>query len=113
MLLIRFPNFCYNPLFAQNAFYDFVHYFEVLMFCEKFCELCEKSGYSPNAAAAKLGFSNATCTKWKKGSVPGGVSLAKISEFFWIGVDELLGTKKSLCRSTIRQRRLWLRRFRK
>ena len=64
------------------------------MFWENFCELCKKYGDSPNAIAAKLGFSNAACTKWKKGSVPGGASLAKIAEFFGIGVDELLGTKK-------------------
>lgn len=49
---------------------------------------------SPNAVAAKLGFGSSAVTYWKNGTVPNGKSLAKIAEFFGIGVDELLGTKK-------------------
>lgn len=64
------------------------------MFWDIYCDLCDDNGESPNGVAAKLGFSNATCTKWKKGSVPGGASLAKIAEYFNVGVDYLLGKEK-------------------
>lgn len=67
---------------------------EVRMFWEKYCELCKREGDSPNGIAAKLGFSNAACTKWKRGSVPGGASLSKIADYFGVGVDYLMGTKK-------------------
>ena len=49
---------------------------------------------SPNSVAAKLGFGNSAVTYWKNGTIPNGKSLAKIEEFFGIGVDDLLGTKK-------------------
>ena len=81
------------------------------MFWKNFVSLCNKQGMSPNAVSEKLGFGKYAVTYWKNGTVPNGKSLAKIAEFFWIGVDEILGTKKSRCRSTIRQRRLLLMRF--
>lgn len=64
------------------------------MFWDVYCSLCDNAGESPNGVASKLGFSNATCTKWKKGSVPGGTSLSKIAEYFGVGTDYLLGKEK-------------------
>ena len=78
------------------------------MFWNNFVSLCNKQGMSPNAVAAKLGFGKSAVTYWKNGTIPNGKSLAKIAEFFEIAVDDLLSAKKSLCRSTIRQRRLLL-----
>ena len=49
---------------------------------------------SPNAVSVKLSFGKSAVTYWKNGTVPNGKPLAKIAEFFGIGVDELLGTKK-------------------
>ena len=40
------------------------------MFWENFVNLCNKIGISPTALCEKLGYSNATATKWRKGSVP-------------------------------------------
>lgn len=60
------------------------------MFWDIYCDLCSRAGESPNGVAAKLGFSNATCTKWKKGSVPGGASLTRIADYFEVGVDYLM-----------------------
>ena len=64
------------------------------MFWKKFVSLCNKQGMSPNSVAAKLGFGSSSVTYWKNGTVPNGKPLAKIAEFFGIGVDDLLGTKK-------------------
>ena len=64
------------------------------MFWNNFVSLCNKQGMSHNAVAAKLGFGKSAVTYWKNGTIPNGKTLAKIAEFFGIGVDELLGTKK-------------------
>lgn len=56
-----------------------------------YADLCEERGESPNGVAAKLGFSNSACTKWKKGSVPGGDTLRKIADYFGVSVGYLLG----------------------
>lgn len=64
------------------------------MFWSNFEELCKKAGLSPNAVTASLGFGSSAVTHWKKGTVPNGKSLARIADYFGIGVDDLMGTKK-------------------
>ena len=53
--------------------------------------LCNKIGKAPNAVAMELGFSNATCNKWKNGSIPSSTSVKKIAQYFNVTTDYLLG----------------------
>lgn len=61
------------------------------MFWERFYNLCLERGTKPSRVCNELGFSNATSTKWKNGSVPGTASLNKIAEYFKVSVSYLLG----------------------
>lgn len=66
-----------------------------MTFWEKYYELCNQRGTSPNAVASKLGFSNATCTKWKNGSKPSSKSISKIANYFEISIDYLLNDESA------------------
>ena len=61
-----------------------------MAFWENFDKLCRSNGTTPNAVTRALGFSNATATKWKNGSIPTGKTLKRISEHFGVTVDLLL-----------------------
>lgn len=61
------------------------------MFWKIFYNLCVERGTKPNPVCVELGFSNATATKWKNGSVPGTESLNKIAKYFDVSVAYLLG----------------------
>ena len=61
------------------------------MFWNIFSELCKINNVTPNAVAASIGMSNATCTKWKQGATPGGKSLQKIADYFGVTTSHLLG----------------------
>ena len=61
------------------------------MFWQNFILLCNKKGISPNGLCAELGFSTATATKWKKGSVPHMSTLAQIAKYFNVSVEYLMG----------------------
>ncbi len=61
------------------------------MFWERFYNLCLEKETKPNPVCVELGFSNATATKWKNGSVPGTESLNKIADYFGVTVAYLLG----------------------
>ena len=63
------------------------------MFWKIYTELCRSRNTSPNAVAAALGLSNATCTKWKQGATPGGKNLQKIADYFGVTTGYLLGEK--------------------
>ena len=52
------------------------------MFWNKFISLCNNNGVSPNEVCKRLGFSNATATKWKNGALPRDTTLSKIAEYF-------------------------------
>lgn len=64
-----------------------------MTFWKRYYELCNRKGRSPNAVASELGFSNATCTKWKNGSEPSSKSVARIAEYFNVSTDYLLGNE--------------------
>lgn len=64
------------------------------MFWDIFLELCERQGVKPHTVAKSLGFSNATATNWKQGSIPSAVSLKKIADLFGVSTDYLLGNRK-------------------
>lgn len=61
------------------------------MFWEIFERLCAQRGSNPTALSTEMGFSNATATKWKKGSLPQAAALLTIGEFFDVSIDYLLG----------------------
>ena len=62
------------------------------MFFDKYKELCDKNQVSCSKAAADMGLSNSTPTRWKKtGSTPDTVTLQKVSEYFCVSIEELIG----------------------
>ena len=63
------------------------------MFWETYSELCKKNNESPTGVAQKLGFTNAACSKWKKGTVPNGTTLKTIADYFGVTTGYLLGEK--------------------
>lgn len=66
-----------------------------IMFYDVFKMLCEKKGVSCNRAAMDIGLSNSTPTKWKKtGANPDSTTLSKISSYFGVTTDYLLGFTK-------------------
>ena len=66
-----------------------------MSFWDNYVMLCKTNGTTPNAVTKALGYSNATATKWKNGSVPSGKTLKKISEHFGVTVDSLLDIEGS------------------
>lgn len=64
------------------------------MFWNIFYQLCEEKSIKPNAVAKVIGVSNATCTKWKNGTVPNGETLLKLADYLNVSVDYLLGRTK-------------------
>lgn len=60
-------------------------------FYEKYLELCASSGMTPNGAAKIIGIPSASITGWKKGSMPRSNAIEKISTYFGVTTDYLLG----------------------
>ena len=60
------------------------------MFYEKLTKLCAEKGISVTQFCREVGLSNATATKWKKGSKPFHSSLYRISKFFDVEIEYLL-----------------------
>lgn len=66
----------------------------IFVFYDIYKALCEQRGVSLSRAAAEIGLSNATVTKWKKtGAAPGGETLTKVAAYFGVSVDKLLGVE--------------------
>lgn len=64
------------------------------MFYDLFCKLCDKKGVSVTKATTDIGLSRTIGTKWKKtGATPNGETLNKISAYFGVSIDYLLGTE--------------------
>ena len=61
------------------------------MFWDNFMKLCIDRSTTPNAVCSKLGFSNATATHWKNGTIPNGDAILKLSDYFNVSTDYLLG----------------------
>ena len=64
------------------------------MFWEQFKTLCAKIGESPNTIAAKIGKSSGSVTNWKNGAIPQFPTLKKLSDYFGVSVDYLLGKEE-------------------
>lgn len=66
------------------------------MFYDRFVDLCELNNVSLNKAATDIGLSNSTVTKWKKtGATPQTTTLNKISEYFNVSINYLIGLDES------------------
>lgn len=64
------------------------------MFFDIFNDLCKRKGVSCKRAAEDIGLSNSITTKWKKtGATPTGETLERISKYFVVSIDYLLGTE--------------------
>lgn len=61
------------------------------MFWNVLYKLCEKNSTKPYIVAKEIGVSNSVCTKWKNGSIPNGETLLKLSNYFNVSIDYLLG----------------------
>lgn len=66
------------------------------MFWKIFSELCLQRGKSPNAVAKELRMSSGSVTNWKNGTVPNNSALLKISNYFNVTVDYLLGKEDAI-----------------
>lgn len=61
------------------------------MFYDNFIYLCRQKEISPSAAAIQAGLSKSSVSKWKSGVLPGAAALQKLSNYFNVNVDVLLG----------------------
>ena len=66
------------------------------MFYDNFVNLCKRKKVAPSKAAIDAGFSKSLVSKWKANpnTVPTVDVLKKMSDYFGITVDELLGKEK-------------------
>ena len=65
------------------------------MFWDAFYALCTRNGEKPNNVAQKLKISSGVVTKWKNGSIPNIEALIKLSDYFQVSIDFLLGRSDS------------------
>ena len=64
------------------------------MFYDKYIKLCEGKGISPSKAAEEIGFHKSSITNWKNnGYTPRREILVKLSDYFGVSVDYLLGAE--------------------
>lgn len=61
------------------------------MFWERFYALCLANGKKPLQIVKELSIASGIITKWKKGTIPNGETLIKLSEYLECSVDYLLG----------------------
>jgi transcriptional regulator with XRE-family HTH domain len=61
------------------------------MFWERFYGLCQRVGKKPNPVGKEIGLSSGIISKWKAGGIPNGETLMKLSKYFNVSVDYLLG----------------------
>lgn len=63
-----------------------------MSFYQRFISLCNRDDISPSRVALNIGLSKTAVNGWKKkGSTPTDATLAKLSEFFNVSIDYLLG----------------------
>ncbi len=63
-----------------------------MTFYERFAELCRDNNVSPSAAAMAVGLNRSSVTRWKqKGYTPRQETVAKISDYFDVTVEYMMG----------------------
>lgn len=60
-------------------------------FFEKYMILCEETGKTVNRVAKEIGIPSSNVTNWKQGKMPRHESIEKISAYFGVTTDYLLG----------------------
>lgn len=63
------------------------------MFYDIFAGLCASKGVSPSKAAESIGLKRSSVVKWKNGALPSSSTLQKLSEYFGVTTDYLLGAE--------------------
>lgn len=63
------------------------------MFYDQFAELCTEKGITANKVLVDCGISRTSVAKWKKGATPNGTTIQKLSDYFGVTTDYLLGTE--------------------
>lgn len=64
------------------------------MFYDIYLRLCNLRNIAPTTAAVEMGFKKSVVTRWKNGVTPRDANLRKISDYFNVSVDYLLGNEK-------------------
>ena len=66
------------------------------MFFDRFAELCKEKGVKPTNACVAAGLSRGLASKWKseKTEIPSAEALQKLSVYFGISIDSILGSEK-------------------
>lgn len=64
------------------------------MFYEIVNSLCKERKTTITKMSEEIGLSNAAATSWKKGSIPKSSTLEKISAYFNVSTDYLLGKEQ-------------------
>lgn len=62
-------------------------------FWKQFCIIAERKGVKPHKALMEMDISSGCAVNWKRGSMPNGETLIKISKYFNVSIDEMLGLK--------------------
>lgn len=65
------------------------------MFFDRLSELCIAKGVSAYKACTDIGLNRAAVAKWKTGSQPNSVTVAKLADYFNVSVDFLLGKNEN------------------
>lgn len=66
----------------------------IVLFYDRFIELCKEKGVKPSVVAKEIGLSNAAPTYWKNGSTPKSSTIQAIADYFGVTVGYLLGGEK-------------------
>jgi transcriptional regulator with XRE-family HTH domain len=64
------------------------------MFYDNLLSLCQQKNVKVTNVVAELNISSGNLSKWKAGVLPRADTLKKLSEYFNVGTDRLLGTEK-------------------
>lgn len=66
------------------------------MFWDNYKKLCDENNIAPTAAGIAVGVTNAAVSKWKKGTIPNGMTLQKIADYFGVSVAHLMGEDEAV-----------------
>lgn len=66
------------------------------MFYDNFINQCVKFRVTPAKVAREIGVSGAAITKWKNGSKPTDVTVAKVADYFGVSVEEMLADSEEV-----------------
>ena len=65
--------------------------FEPSIFYRNLCYLCSQNGDTPNSVALAIGCTSAAVTGWAAGRTPRDTTIRKISDYFGVSPDYLMG----------------------